>query len=165
MLNSDANRKAVILKFPGLQNDVNFVIEDKIDASYNCIAWAAYVDNEWWQAIPEEKRPLYNFDGTKINWPFNAPNDMKRETLEFIFSKKAYEVCENGDYDDGYRKICLYGTPEKITHAARQHTQGTYKGFWTSKLGPAFRIIHGTPYTIEGAEYGQVVGFMKSKWP
>jgi hypothetical protein len=165
MLNSDVNRKFAISHFPVLQNDSNFVIDGDADASYNCIAWAACVDNEWWEAIPEEKRPIFRFDGTTVNWPYNAPNNMKRETLEFIFSKKGYEACENCEYEDGFRKICLYGTPDVVTHAARQHTQGKYKGFWTSKLGQSFRIIHGTPYTIEGKAYGNVIGFMKSKWP
>lgn len=165
MLNSDVNRKFAIFNFPGLQNDPNFVVDGNADASYNCIAWAACVDNEWWEAIPEDKRPVFLFDGTKINWPFDAPNNMERVTLEFIFSKKGYEVCPNGDYEEGFRKICLYGTNTKISHAARQHTQGKYKGFWTSKLGKAFVIIHGTPNTIEGNAYGVVVGFMKCKWP
>ena len=43
------------------------------------------------------------------------------------------------------------------THAARQLSSG----FWTSKLGEAYDIQHGTPQSIEGGIYGCVYCYMK----
>ena len=84
----------------------------------------------------------------------------------YVFSKKQYTACENGDYEEGFGKICLYGkSTNEITHASRQITFGKDKGKWTSKLGTQFTINHGTAYFIESQEYGEVIQFMKRQWP
>jgi hypothetical protein len=166
MLNSDANRAAVISHFPSLATDNDFEIVRGTNPDYNCIAWAACYDNVWWEPLPENKRPITRFDGVVFDWPFDAPSNSKVETLIGIFKNKRYETCNDGNIENGYRKICFYGNDiDNITHASRQFIGGKYHGKWTSKLGASFEIIHGTPYTIESTEYGNVLQFMKVKFP
>jgi hypothetical protein len=165
MLNSDENRTEIIALFPGLEHDKDFKITDKPNPNYNCIAWAACVDDAWWWALPLDKRPAY-LDGVKYDWPFDAVNDTKLNTFVGIFTKLKYVPCDNGDYEDGFRKICIYGnSPDDVQHAARQFNVGKYKGVWTSKLGQGFKINHSTAYSIEGDIYGKVLQFMKCQWP
>ncbi|HXB41228.1 MAG TPA: hypothetical protein VNZ49_11850 [Bacteroidia bacterium] len=166
MLNSNVNKAKLIPAFPLLANDPAFEITDKENINYNCIAYAACEFNEWWQALPIDKRPSVALDGVKYNWPYDVPNDSKLSTLIEIFSKKKYEVCVNGNYEDGFRKICFYGhTPDKIEHAARQYANGKDAGKWTSKLGQSFTITHGEATFIESTEYGKVLCFMRCQWP
>lgn len=165
MLNSDENKKNIIELFPLLEHDKDFKITGKPNPNYNCIAWAACVDDAWWWALPLDKRPIH-LDGVKYDWPFDAANDSTLQTFTEIFSKLKYVLCNDGDYEDGFRKICIYGNnTDDVQHAARQHTVGKDKGLWSSKLGQGFRINHGTAYTIEGDIYGKVLQFMKCPWP
>lgn len=166
MLNSDANKSILIRAFPKLATDSDFVITGKCSPDYNCIAWAGCHDNVWWWPIPEDNRPLKRLDGVTIDWPFGAANNTKLETFTYVFSQKGYELCDNGEYEIGYRKICIYGNDtDNVTHAARQYTVHPDTGKWTSKLGDKFQITHGAPQSIEGAQYGRVLQFMKCKWP
>jgi hypothetical protein len=152
--------------FPELSHDPHFKLLDKPNPDYNCIAYAAGVLNEWWSELPANQKPPIVFDGVKYNWPFDAPNDMKLSTLIYIFSNFKYEVCSDGNYEPGYRKICIYGKSKDLaSHAARQNVSDATKVTWTSKLGKSSLIQHGTPYTICGDAYGDVIQFMKSKWP
>jgi hypothetical protein len=164
MLNSDENREKIISAFPKLKDDSHFKITKRPCPDYNCFAWAANHDDVFWTPLPEDKRPL-NYGGVSYNWPFDQAEDTKPETMIRIFSKLGYVICENGDYEDGYRKIALYIKDDNITHAARQLVSGKLKGLWTSKLGQWFEIIHGTAYTIEGDGYGTVIQFMRMSFP
>ena len=166
MLNSDANRACVISHFPKLAADSDFLIVRGINPNYNCIAWTACYDNIWWQPLPENQRPIVGLDGVVFDWPYNAPNNSKIETLTGIFKNKGYEICTDENLENGFRKICFYGeTIQDVKHAARQLVGGKNNGKWTSKLGPGFEIIHGTPFTIESVPYGKVIQFMKVKFP
>ena len=91
-------------------------------------------------------------------WPDdNASTEVER--FVDAFRLKGYEKCSTPDFEEGYRKIALYITPgtTKCTHVARQLSSG----FWTSKLGEAYDIQHGTPQSIEGGIYGCVYCYMK----
>ena len=164
-INSEENRTKLIGSFPKLAGDVAFNIITNADASYNCIAWAACIMDCWWESIPEDKRPIY-LNNIKIDWPFNAPNNMFKDTIVFIFSKMNYELCDNEVIENGYRKICFYSIDGKtILHASRQLIGGKNNGLWTSKLGQSYRINISDPTNLENKIYGRVLFFMKCKFP
>jgi len=165
MLNSAINRSVVIRHFPLLANDNGFEITDKSDPNYNCIAWAANLTNIWWEPLPENSRPAYQLDGVKTDWPFNAPYDSKLATYIKIFENLGYQVCANGDFESGYRKVCLYGDKDGVKHAARQLVTGKHQGIWTSKLGKEFRINHSNPTSVNCSTYGEPLQYLKMKWP
>lgn len=165
MLNSDENRNQVISVLPKLGADVNFKITDNPSPDYNCFAWAANHKDVFWQPIPKEMRPILGFDGVSYDWPFDAAEDTKLSTMILIYSKLGYEECEDSLIEEGFRKIALYGTEDKVTHAARQLVSGKERGKWTSKLGQWFQIQHGDPTTIEGEDYGPAFKYLRMPFP
>lgn len=151
-------KKIVISAFPKLSKDKKFQITSCATPIYNCIAWAYNINNRWmWPNTGE-----YQFlDGVHY-WPSNEILDCEVANFIEAFKLKGYELCENSDFEEGYRKIALYvteGTTE-CTHAARQLSNG----FWTSKLGPQNDIQHGTPESIENDDYGVVHCFMRREF-
>lgn len=160
MLNSDENRRKIVLKFPKLKGDSDFKVIKKSCPDYNCFAWAAHHDDVFWTPLPEDKRPLL-FDGISYNWPYESTDDTQLTTMVRLYGKLGYEECQDGSIEDGFRKIALYGTNDAVTHAARQLVSPKVRGKWTSKLGSWFCIQHGDASTIEGDDYGQVIKYMK----
>ena len=161
MINSDQNRKLIFKSFPSLEDDESFKVVDRRNPNYNCIAWAANVTDCWWQSLPLDKRPTIGLDGVKYDWPFDVDDEFSIKTLTEIFTHLGYTKCENGEYEDDFKKVAFYEKDNKATHAARQLTADKNKGIWSSKLGRSFLIHHGTPYSIESNKYGKVVAFMK----
>lgn len=149
-------KNELICYFPELKNDKDFDITSKATSKYNCIAWAYNINDRWmWPNTGN-----YDFlDGVHY-WPTDEIQLPSIENFIKAFRLKGYECCDNGDFEQGYRKIALYARPDKwdiCTHASRQKNNGC----WTSKLGENCDIQHGTPYTIESAAYGKVRCFMK----
>lgn len=154
---TEAARLDVINEFPGLRYDENFEVTSPIDPSYNCIAWAYQIKGRWmW---PPAGEPAY-LDAVTY-WPDeNASTDVQQ--FVSAFRKKGYDVCEDCNFEAGYRKIALYVKPgtTECTHAARQLSNG----YWTSKLGTQYDIQHSTPKEIEGHWYGIVYCYMKREF-
>ena len=165
MLNSDENRNKIIKSFPKLVGDKDFKIVGDQSPNYNCFAWAANHKDTIWQPMRIGLRPLHILDGVSFDWPFDAAEDTKLSTMIMIFSKLGYKECSDGEYEEGFRKVVLYGTEEEVTHAGRQLVNGKEKGKWTSKLGLSFEIIHGDPTTIEGKDYGLVISYLRMPFP
>lgn len=140
--------------FPGLNADKDFKLTSPATSNYNCIAWAYQKDDQWMQ--PPGGEPL--FDGVTF-WPDGASKTTAVSSLIEAFQTKGYEICDSEDYEPGFMKVAIYWNPDTKTwtHAARQHRDGT----WTSKLGRANDIQHGTPHSIEGDSYGVVYCIMK----
>ena len=159
MLNSQQNIALIKGNFPNLANDKDFRIAEYPCPDFNCIAWAANKRDVFWEHIPEDKRPLTHLDGASHDWPFDLPNDNSKSVLVNLFEILGYEKCLDEHYEDGFKKVALYGTDLKFTHAARQLV--AKKGIWTSKLGKSFMIEHGSPFSVEGNIYGKVYQFMK----
>ena len=114
---------------------------------YNCIAWAAGNDTEWWEPSP---------DGV---WPSDAPYAPTIEALTRVYASLGYEVCLDGSLETGYEKIAIYGHDGEYEHAARQLPDGR----WTSKLGPNEDIVHVNAECLTGGIYGELAHFMKRK--
>ncbi len=133
--------------FPNLER-AYYEIASPRDPKNNCIAHAAGDDDRWWEPVT---LPGYY-------WPEGAERGEGPDALKSCFEAIGYEVCDDGESEDGYSKVALYADPDGgWSHAARQ-VEG---GEWTSKLGRNVDIRHRTPGCIEGPLYGDVVMFMR----
>jgi len=129
--------------FPNL-SDENYQITSPVTVDYNCIAWAAHNSRHWWQP--------------GVYWPTEVSrDDCGIGALVAAFAKLGFKECSDGDLENGFEKVALYGSGMMYTHAARQLSDGQ----WTSKLGQLEDITHTTPDVIAGGDYGEVVQFMK----
>ena len=121
---------------------------------YNCIAWAAGDDTQWW----------WPWDLGGYYWPEGLPKEAPgTETLEnFInaFKTRRYVECESAEIEDEFEKVALFANyRNKPTHAARSLLDGS----WTSKLREGEDIRHPTLFALEGRRYGKAVVFLKRK--
>jgi hypothetical protein len=119
---------------------------------YNCIAWAAGDDTQWW----------WPWDLAGYYWPEGLPKELPAmETLgNFInaFKTVRYVECENGEFEDGFEKVAIFvNYRNKPLHAARLLPDGS----WTSKLGEGEDIRHLSLFALEGIRYGKAVAFLK----
>jgi hypothetical protein len=129
--------------FPRLSTG-SYRITSPATIDYNCIAWAAQYDDNWWQP--------------GIYWPIaNAPDDYSPGVLERVFIFLGYVECADGSLETGFEKVALFGSGLLYTHAARQLPDGS----WTSKLGKDVDIIHTAPDDVAGGVYGEIAEFMK----
>jgi hypothetical protein len=113
---------------------------------YNCIAWAAGRQDDWWWPDP----------GLTSFWPEHAPRAETIEAFYATFALLGYEHCDHGQREPGFEKVAFYVRDGEPKHAARQLTDGS----WTSKLGRDIDVAH-TLSGLEGPAYGQVTGYMK----
>lgn len=118
---------------------------------YNCIAYAAGDENNWWQ--PPRPYPI----GRVVYWPPSFPPDMTWDTLKGIFSSLGYTECESGAYEPGFEKVALYGTADQVKHAAKQLPTGK----WSSKLGMGHDVTHQSSRCVAGEGYGTIISYMK----
>lgn len=123
--------------FPSLV-DETFKITSPRTGDYNCIAWAAGDQENWWWP-----------DGMNY-WPEGLPLDDSIDNFVKAFQGLGYETCESSELEDGYDKVVIYATGSRTKHMARQLDNG----LWTSKLGPQFDISHGRPTDVDGQHYG-----------
>ncbi|MFT4557125.1 MAG: DUF7689 domain-containing protein [Planctomycetales bacterium] len=113
------------------------------DVRYNCIAWAAWDMEHWWQP--------------GIFWPLEISRDEHGiGVLVAAFKSLGFVECSDGTLQSGFEKVALYGSTFMYTHAARQLPDGK----WTSKLGKAEDVTHDSPGDLAGGPYGEVVEFM-----
>lgn len=141
--------------FPNLQSDTDFKITSPRTPNYNCIAWAYHYNDRWMWPGGQEMKICDGFH----YWPDDVEDSEDVTAFIKAFEKTGYTLCDNHDFEEGFRKIALYVVKDttQCTHAARQLSNGK----WTSKLGEFNDIQHGTPYTIEGKVYGEVYCIMK----
>ncbi len=141
--------------FPSLKYDEDFQVTSKATPAYNCIAWAMQYNDRW---MWPHSQATAGLDGVYY-WPDGVDKCEDVNAFVKAFQQKGYEICDNGNFEDGYRKIALYVKPGTTicTHAARQLRSGK----WTSKLGNQEDIQHGTALTIQGRVYGNLYCYMK----
>ena len=134
--------------FPSL-NQNNYQVTSPEDISYNCIAWAAEVNSQWWW--PDPTMQYY--------WPDTVNRECSIDAFIKAYESVGYSVCSSGDPEDGYEKIAIYADTNKIpTHACRQIDTKN----WTSKLGESYDIKHFID-GLNGNQYGTPKVFMSRK--
>src|SRR5678815_89043 len=122
--------------FPNLAGE-GFVETSPATGDYNCIAWAAGVQDDWWWPDP----------GLVSYWPHNVPRAETLSAFQAALTSLGYQHCAEGDAETGFEKVAFYLRGGKPAHMARQMADGS----WTSKLGPAIDITH-TLHGLEGPE-------------
>jgi hypothetical protein len=128
--------------FPNLRAQ-SYRITSPHSLEYNCIAWAAGDDTQWW-------------------WPDDDgywPNEDRIATVEaFVkaFATLGYTPVDTQTGEPVSDRVALYAKEGRVTHAARQLASGR----WTSKLGRGVDIEHDLP-GLEGSVYGYVVQILK----
>ncbi len=113
---------------------------------YNCIAWAAGVDDIWWE--PDQ--------GYMYFWPLSAERTYTLSAYVQAFGTKGFLPCNSAKIEAGVQKVALYAKNNFPKHAAKQLPDG----WWASKLGRDVDIEH-TLVALNGGVYGDVVIFLK----
>ncbi len=125
----------------------NFLRVSPPDRGYNCIAWAAGDNSQWWQ--PTGLGGHY--------WPAGVPLEMTSRAYQAAYEAQGYDVCSSGLLEEGYEKVAIFAKDGIPTHAARQLPNGQ----WTSKLGEYIDIVHTSAENVGGGLYGEVVAFLR----
>jgi len=129
--------------FPRLGQS-GYQITSPADADYNCVAWAAGENRQWWWPGPDHEREY---------WSAGAAREATLVAFQAAFALLGYAVCASTDAEAGFEKIAVYADAQgKPRHAARQVVSGR----WTSKLGRGPDIEYPL-IDLEGDEYGSVV--------
>lgn len=145
MLNDQDLAQAFPALTPGLFSQTSAPSND-----YNCIAWAARDDLNWWEPL----------DGAGYFWPRGLPWAYDPEILVAVYCKFGYQDCQgNATLEAGFEKVAVFRSGAEYTHAARQLPNG----HWTSKLGIHQDIEHHTLDAIAGGDYGDLFAILKRK--
>jgi hypothetical protein len=131
--------------FPRLHPD-DHEITSPSTPRYNCIAWAAGDEANWWW--PDIDEVAY--------WPDQVPRAESIEAFIDAFRTLGYLPCEDGEFEPGFEKVALYALDGLPTHAARQLADGR----WSSKLGRSVDIAH-TPDALDGPIYGAISLYLR----
>jgi hypothetical protein len=123
--------------FPNIVES-GYEVTSEPNEEYNCIAWAAGSDSEWWSHV------------TGYRWPAERVSEV--EALIQVFASMGYEVCDSTEREEGFEKVVVFVQDGRWSHAARQLDNGQ----WTSKLGIFEDIEHSTVECLAGDFYGDV---------
>lgn len=131
--------------FPGLRGQP-YQITSPRDQRYNCIAFAAGDNCNWWwpDATGED------------SWPAGAARAETVNAFRDAFATLGYVVCADDRLEFGCEKVALFALAGAPKHASRQLPNGR----WISKLGPMEDIEHSL-HDLAGMVYGSVVLVMK----
>lgn len=145
----DLSDQAIETKFPELRFK-GYKLTSPATPEYNCIAWAAGVDDVWF-----EPDPYFQF-----GWPDNVPREYSLIAYKLLYQEFGFVECVDGELEDGFLKIAIYTDQSGLpTHASKQ----LKSGLWSSKLGPYKDIEH----TLDGLShgtYGEISVFMKKQF-
>jgi hypothetical protein len=136
-------------QFPNLAGE-GYLITSPDTIDYNCVAWAAESEEEWWW--PDSMGQEY--------WPADVPREETLPAFTAAFRTIGYEVCESALLESGFQKIAIYADAQNAPrHVARQLPNGE----WTSKIGQYEDIQHKTldALTGEPPAYGIVIQVMR----
>lgn len=124
--------------------EVGYEVTSEATETYNCIAYAAGDEDNWWEF----------WGGYPWPSPLRSP---LIEALEDVFIKLGFEHCDDAAEEPGYHKVALYALGPNYTHAAKQLPGGK----WSSKLGDLEDIQHESPDSLAGGVYGEVYCIMR----
>lgn len=133
-------RNAIEKQFPKLANS-NWELKSPQTDRYNCIAWAAKDDRNFW------------WPNANAYWPPGIPCEVTLEAFIQAFGALGFSLCKDPSLEPGVEKVAIFINPRtgRPTHGARQLPSGA----WTSKLGRSVDIEHELK-ALEGMEYGVV---------
>ena len=99
---------------------------------YNCIAWAAGDQTEWWW--PYEHPAYY--------WPDGLSRVVTFDGFFQMFISLGYERCAQGNLEAGFEKVAIYGLDGKPTHVVGVplhwgFTGQARKGYGANTLTPS----------------------------
>src|ERR1041385_4289470 len=112
--------------FPKLQLTLDDITSSKTQ-NYNCIAYAAKDETQWWWPTPLWLTAMYRLP--QHHWPQGLPREYPPTVENFFraFEGKGFSRCGNSKHEYGYEKVALYvnsaGTP---THMARELGDGVW---------------------------------------
>src|SRR4051812_38275073 len=89
-------RAAIKSLFPNLREVTSFKVTSVQTPQYNCIAWAADDQSNWW----------WPMDGKF--WPEGAPRELTVDAFLAAFATRGYVRCEDGSLEEGFEKVALY---------------------------------------------------------
>ena len=136
-------------EFPNLKS---YHITSSYNPVYNCIAFAVGDETRYWTS----DQALSGHSG--YHWPDGAKTGQHLSALQSAYEIEGFEVCGDGEMEDGYQKVALYATNDgNFQHVAKQCKDGS----WKSKLGDFEDIRHLKAEWLNSPRYGQVVCFMK----
>jgi len=120
---------------------------------YNCAAWANKIDTSRVDYSQDEE------GNPQVDDYFYS-----LEPYIKYFEEHGFEICEDGNLEQGFEKIAIYKRGNDFKHASRQLLNGK----WTSKMGDFEDIVHDRPEDVEGYLYrqmtsGKVAFYMKRK--
>jgi hypothetical protein len=128
--------------FPNLAS-AGYRITSPATPDYNCIAWAAGDEENWWWPDPFGD----------YFWPSQAAREETVEAYAAAYHTLGYELCSSAEVEAEFEKIALYVNASGVpTHATRQQPSGV----WTSKVGQLEDIEHITLEALQGETYGSV---------
>ena len=135
--------------FSGLR-DSPYRVTSPRNHQYNCIAWAAGDDaNWWWPKNAPDDAPRF--------WPTGVPREETIAAFVAAFATLEFVACDNEDLESGFEKVALFVDDKSVpTHASRQLANG----LWTSKLGGWEDIEHEL-HALTGEIYGTVALVLK----
>lgn len=125
-----------------LQANINFSFTSKKTWDYNCVMWSLHKDDDWKDFGYDENGELNKDQTVK---PYVA-----------FFEENGFELCDTGDFVEGFEKICIYSKDGNFSHVCRQIAGD----MWASKMGDYEDIEHTTLEALIGKGYGNPQIFM-----
>jgi hypothetical protein len=114
---------------------------------YNCAAFAAGEDHRRWDPFP----PGLDY------WPPGVARSYALAAFVAAYQTINYAVCADGALEPQREKIAIYtNVYGGVEHIARQLPDGK----WTSKIGDHEDIVHDSPASLGGSDYGEPTCFM-----
>ncbi len=133
---------------PRLHESGEYEERSPIDASYNCVAFAAGDMTRFWS--PKM------MDG--YSWPADAPADETISGVMAALECAGFVECSDATFEDDYEKVAIFAIGDFPTHAARQDVD---VDAWLSKLGKEYDIAHTNLADVGGEAYGEPVAYMR----
>jgi hypothetical protein len=117
------------------------------DKGYNCIAWAAGDNQNWWWPDPMDQ----------YYWPPGVSRSLTIDAFIAAYRSRGFELCDGPELERGFEKVAIFALGDTPTHAARQLENGQ----WTSKLGTWVDIEHAILEGVSGPTYGRPVRVLR----
>lgn len=143
---------SLLIYFPHL-NSSNYRITSPKSGDYNCVAWAAGIDDQ--QIWPDGTEDIAG----EFVWPDDVRSDESVDAFIAYFERIGYSLCDSPTLEEGFLKIAIFVKDDYPRHISRQLSTGK----WTSKMGTEdVDIEHDDLDCISGPAYGVAAVFLKT---